>query len=110
MAVDIYIKRKQICVDLRNSALYGKQRSVCHQLVYLIFSLHLTFMFLFYGLPISFCRNHLLDHDVTIALEHEKGHICDTHYLVNKTESAADGTDLRYITVLTSAMSWYFSS
>uniref|UniRef100_A0ACD5VEC9 Uncharacterized protein n=1 Tax=Avena sativa TaxID=4498 RepID=A0ACD5VEC9_AVESA len=37
------------------------------------------------SLPVSFCRNHLPEHDVTIELEDEDGHSYDTNYLAKKT-------------------------
>uniref|UniRef100_A0ACD5UME8 Uncharacterized protein n=1 Tax=Avena sativa TaxID=4498 RepID=A0ACD5UME8_AVESA len=37
------------------------------------------------GLPRSFCRNHLPDHDVTITLEDEEGNIYATNYLAKRT-------------------------
>nr|XP_020148643.1 B3 domain-containing protein Os01g0234100-like [Aegilops tauschii subsp. strangulata] len=36
------------------------------------------------GVPLSFCRNHLPNDDVTIALEDEDGHSYDTKYLARK--------------------------
>ncbi|XP_051186054.2 B3 domain-containing protein Os01g0234100 isoform X1 [Lolium perenne] len=36
------------------------------------------------GLPVSFCRNYLPDHDVTVELEDEDGHSYDTNYLARK--------------------------
>ncbi|KAM3400564.1 hypothetical protein ACQJBY_005422 [Aegilops geniculata] len=36
------------------------------------------------GVPVSFCREHLPNHDVTIVLEDEDGHQFDTNYLARK--------------------------
>uniref|UniRef100_A0A452XWA8 TF-B3 domain-containing protein n=1 Tax=Aegilops tauschii subsp. strangulata TaxID=200361 RepID=A0A452XWA8_AEGTS len=36
------------------------------------------------GVPVSFCREHLPNHDVTIVLEDEDGHRFDTNYLARK--------------------------
>jgi hypothetical protein len=41
-------------------------------------------VFLSQGLPVSFCRNYLPDHDVTVELEDEDGHSYDTNYLARK--------------------------
>jgi hypothetical protein len=36
------------------------------------------------GLPASFCRDHLPEHDDTIVLEDEEGKIHETHYISYK--------------------------
>jgi hypothetical protein len=95
-AVDIYIGRttifrghidlQNLARNLQNSDLNGgeEKHGSPIDLPSFLLHLHLNFVFLFQGVPVSFCRNYLPDHDVRIELEDEDGHIYDTKYLARK--------------------------